>query len=69
MEYVKNNMLTEGAGMRPDSDGVRRVVILISDGEFCGLDIYIYIYIYIYICGRHLDTDVSLTVSPFPFVH
>ena len=63
MEYVKNNMLTEGAGMRPDSDGVRRVVILISDGEFCGLDIYIYI------CGRHLDTDVSLTVSPFPFVH
>ena len=31
--FVKDSMLTEKAGMRPDDQGVRRVVILITDGQ------------------------------------
>ena len=33
LRFVKDEMLTVKAGMRPDSKGIRRVVILITDGQ------------------------------------
>ena len=33
LKFVKDEMLTEAAGMRPDSKDIRRVVILITDGQ------------------------------------